>query len=100
MVNLFFLNNPNGVLPLETRLAINRLGMGRNQKWHKRKRREGRKVKKKCARHNKDRYELIPLVSRRHQAQKTVSPVLIFFQNVRFLNNKMEDVVEITMKWM
>ena len=96
MVDLFFYNNPNVILPLETRLAINRLGIGRNQKkWHYRGKRAGRKVKERCARHNKDRHELIPLVSRRHQAQKTGSPVLIGFQNVRSLNNKVEDVVEL-----
>ena len=84
------------ILPLETRLAINRLGIGRNQKkWHYREKRAGRKVKERCARHNKDRHELIPFVSRRHQAQKTGSPVLIVFQNVRSLNNKLEDVVEL-----
>ena len=42
-------------------------------------------MKERCARHNKDHHELIPLVSRRHQAQR--------FQNVRSLNNKVEDVV-------
>ena len=53
------------------------------------------KFKERCARHNKDRHELIPLVSRRHQTQKTGFPVLIGFQNVRSLNNKVEDVVEL-----
>ena len=84
------------ILPLETRLAINRLGIGRNQKkWHYRGKKAGRKVKERCARHNKDRHELIPLVSRRHQAQKTGCSVLIGFQNGRSLNNKVEDVVEL-----
>ena len=83
------------ILPLKIRLAINRFGIGRNQKWHYHRKRAGRKVKERCARHNKDRHELIPLVSRRHQAQKTGSPVLIGFQNVRSLNNKVEDVVEL-----
>ena len=32
MVDLFLYSNPNVILPLETRLAINRLGIGRNQK--------------------------------------------------------------------
>ena len=96
MVDLFFYNNPNVILPLETRLAINRLGICRNQKkWHYRGKRAGRKVKERCARHNKDRHELISLVSRRHQVQKAGSPVLIGFQNARSLNNKVEDVVEI-----
>ena len=95
MVDLFFYNNPNVILPLETRLAINRLGICRNQMWHYREKRAGRKVKERCARHNKDRHELIPFVSRRHQAQKTGSSVLIGFQNVRSLNNKVEDVVEL-----
>ena len=53
------------------------------------------KSRKKCARHNKDRHELIPLVSRRHQAQKTGSIVSIGFQNVRSLNNKVEEVVKL-----
>ena len=35
MVDFFFYNNPNVILPLETRLAINRLGIGRNQKFWK-----------------------------------------------------------------
>ena len=96
MVDLFFYNNPNVILPLETRLAMNCLGIGRNQKkWHYRGKRAGRKVKERCARHNKDRLELIPLVSRRHQAQKTGSPVLIGFQNLGSLNNEEEDVVEL-----
>ena len=92
MVDLFLYNNPNVILPLETRLAINRLGIGRNQKWHYRGKRAGRKVKERC---NKDRHELIPLLSRRHQAQKTGSPFSIGFQNVRSLNNKVEDMVEL-----
>ena len=96
MVDLFFYNNPNVILPLETRLAINRLGIGRNQKkWHYRRKRADRKVKERCARHNQDRRELIPLVSRHHQAQKTGSPVLIGFQNAKTLNNKEEDLVEL-----
>ena len=83
-------------MSLATLLAINRLGNGRNQKkWRYREKGAGRKVKERCARHNKDRHELIPLVSRRHQAQKTGSPVLIGFQNVRLLNNKVEEVVEL-----
>ena len=60
-----------------------------------RRKRAGKKVKERCARHNKDRHELIPLVSRRHQVQKTGSPVLIGFLNVRSLNNKVEDMVEL-----
>ena len=81
---------------LETRLAVNRLVIGRNQKkWHYRGKRAGRKVKERCARHNKDRHEMILLVSRRHQAQKTGSLVLIVFQNVRSLNNKVEDVAKL-----
>ena len=96
MVDLFLYNNPNVILPLETRLAINRFGIGRNQKkWHYREKRAGRKVKERCARHNKDRHELIPLISRRHYAQKNRSPVLIGFQNVRLQNNEVEDVVEL-----
>ena len=55
----------------------------------------GRKVRKRCATHNENRHEQIPLVSRRHQAQKTGSPVLIGFQNVRSLKNKMKDVLEL-----
>ena len=55
MVDLFLYNNPNVILPLETRLAINRLGTGKNQKkWHYREKRAGRKVKERCAKHNKD----------------------------------------------
>ena len=96
MVDLFFYNNPNVILPLETRLAINRFGIGRNQKWHKQEKRSGGKVKERCAKHNKNRRELIPLVSRRHQGQKTGSPVLIWFQNVTLLINKVEDVVELS----
>ena len=96
MVDLFFYNNPNVILLLETRLAINRLGIDRNQKkWHYRGKRSGRKVKERCARDNKDCHELIPLVTRCHQAQKTGSPVLTRFQNVISLNNKVEDVVEL-----
>ena len=95
MVDLFLYNNPNVILSLETRSATNCLGIGRNQKWHYREKRAGGKVKERCARHNIDGHELIPLVSRRHQAQKTGSPVLIGFQNVRSLNNKVEDVVEL-----
>ena len=96
MVDLFFYNNPNVILPLETRLAIDRFGIGRNQKkWHYRGKRAGRKVKERCARHNKDRHELIPLVSGRHQAQKTGSPVLIGFRNVNSLNNEVGDLVEL-----
>ena len=96
MVDLFLYNNSNVILLLETRLAINRLGIGRNQKkWHYREKRAGRKVEERCAKHNKDCHELISLVSRRHQAQKTGSPVFIGFQNVRSLNNKVEDVVEL-----
>ena len=95
MVDLFLYNNPDVISPLKTRLAINRLGIGRNRKkWHYRRKRAGRKVGERCARHNEHRHELIPLVSRRHQAQKTGSPVLIGFQNVRSLNNEEEDVVE------
>ena len=96
MADSFLYNNPNVILPLEIRLAINRLRIGRNQKmWHYREKRAGRKVKESCTRHNKDRHELIQLVSRRHLAQKTGSPVLIGFQNVRSLNNKVEDVVKL-----
>ena len=96
MVDLFSYNNPNVILLLKTRLAINLLGIGRNQKkWHYRGKRAGWKVKERCARHNKDRHELIPFVSKRHQAQRTGSPVLIGFQNVRSLNNKKEDVLEL-----
>ena len=96
MVDLFLYNNPNVILPLKTRLAINRLGLGRNQKkWHYQGKKAGRNVKERCAKHNKNRHELIPLVSRRHQAQKTGFPILIGFQNVRSLNNKVEDVVEL-----
>ena len=58
--------------------------------------RAGRKVEERCARHNKDPYELIPLFSRCHQAQKTGSPVLSWFQNVRSLNNKVENVLELS----
>ena len=84
------------ILPLETRLAINRLGIGSNQKqWHYRGKRAGRKVKERCASHNEDRHELIPRVPRRHRAQKTGYPVLIRFQNVRSLNIKVEDMVEL-----
>ena len=96
MVDLFFYNNPNVILPLETRLAINRLGTGRNhKKWHYHEKREGRKVKERCTRHNKDRHELIPLVSRRHQFKKNGSPILIGFRNVKSLNNEVENVVEL-----
>ena len=83
-------------MSLATLLAINRLGNGRNQKkWRYRGKGAGRKVKERCARHNKDRHEVILFVSRRHQAQKTGSPVLIGFQNVRLLNNKVEEMVEL-----
>ena len=96
MIDLFLYHDLYVILPLETLLAINRLGIGRNQKkWHYRGKKAGRKVKERCAKHNKDRHELITLVSRRHQALKTGSPVLIGFQNVRSLNNKVEDVVEL-----
>ena len=46
------------------------------------------------ARHNEDRSEVMPLVSKCHQAQKTEYQVLIRFQNVRLFNNKREDVLE------
>ena len=59
------------------------------------RKRAGRKVKEKCARYNKECLELIPLVSRRHQTQKPGFPGLIGFQNVRSLNNTVEDVVEL-----
>ena len=59
------------------------------------RKRSGRKIKERCEKHIKNRHELIPLVSRRHQAQKTGSPVLIWFQNVRSLNKKVENVVEL-----
>ena len=96
MVDLFLYNDPNVILPLGTRLAINRLGIGRNQKkWHYRGRKAGRKVKERCARHNKDRHELIPLVSRPQKTEKTGFPVLIGFQDVDSLKNKLEEVLEL-----
>ena len=62
----------------------------------------GKEVEGKCTRHSNDRRELIPLASRRHQAQKTGYPVLIWFQKVRSLNKKVEEVLESIRnhKWM
>ena len=82
------------ILPLETLLAINRLGIGGNQKWHYRGKRAGRKVKERCARNNKYQHELIPVFSKRHQTQKTGSPVFIVFQNVSSLNNKVLELIQ------
>ena len=94
MVDLYLYNNPNVILPLEIRLAINRLEIDRTQKkWHYRRKRAGRKVKERCARHNKDHHKVIQLFSRRHQTQRTGSPVIIGFQKVRSSNNKVENVV-------
>ena len=59
------------------------------------KRRAGRKIKEKCARHSKNHHKRIPLVSRRHQAQQSGSPALSGFQKVRPLNNKVENVLEL-----